>query len=132
MKTVCISKCSLTDHMPSFTIAARCVVTDDERAARIEALLVRRSQATARKTALISETREFEARLGEFRAAFGNPYFYSGMDGEQSGHAGESVAQYTGDKAHEPGRRIALAFIETNRELRAVSEELRAMGVSVE
>jgi hypothetical protein len=102
-------------------------VTDDERSARIDALLVRLSQARARKTALISEIRDFEARLGEYRAAFGNPYFYSGTD-----HVGESVAQYTGDKAHQPGRRIALAFIETNRELRTVSEELRAMGVRVE
>ena len=107
-------------------------MNDDERADRIEALLLRLSQATARKTALISETKEFEARLGEIRATSGNPYFYSGGEDGQPEHAGESIAQYTGDKAHQPGGRIALGFIETNHELNAVRKELRAMGVSVE
>lgn len=107
-------------------------MNDDERADRIESLLLRFSQATARKTVLISETKEFEARLEEIRAASGNPYFFSGGEDGRPEHAGESIAQYTGDKAHQPGRRIALGFIETNRELSAVKEELRAMGVSVE
>lgn len=107
-------------------------MNDDERTGRIAALRLRFSQATARKTALISETREFEARLGEIRAALGNPYFYSGIEHGQPEHADESGAQYTGDRAHEPGRRIALGLIETNRELSAVTEEFRAMGVSVE
>jgi hypothetical protein len=107
-------------------------VNDEERAARIEALLLRFSQATARKTLLISETREFEARLGEIRAEFGNPYFYSGVNPGQPEHAGESVANYTGYRAHEPGLRIALGVIETNRELSTVREQLRALGVNVE
>ena len=97
-------------------------MNDDERAGRIAALRLRFSEATARKTALISETRAFEARLEEIRAAFGNPYFYSRIDHGQTEHAAESVAQYTGNRAHEPGRRIALGLIETNRELSAVRE----------
>ena len=130
MKSFYISKCGLTARTPRFTIAPRYGVNDDERAARIEALLLKLGQAKARKTALLLETTEFESRIGEIRAAYGNPYFYSGVD--PSEHAGESAAQYTGDKAHQPGRRIALAFIETNRELSVVREELRALGVNDE
>ena len=132
MMTVSISKCRLTGRTSRFTIAARYAVTDDERAARIEALGLTLSQAKARKTVLFLEAREFEARIDEIRAAYGNPYFYTGVDPGRSEHAGESVAQYTGDKAHQPGRRIALAFIETNRELIVVREELRALGVNDE
>ena len=127
MKSFYISKCRLTGRAPRFTIAPRYGVNDDERAARIDALVLKLSQARARRAALLLEAREFEARIDEIRAAYGNPYFYSRMDPAQ--HAGESVAQYTGDKAHQPGRRIALAFIETNRELSVVREELRALRV---
>ena len=63
-----------------------------------------------------------------FRAAFGNPYFYSG----RPENAGESIADYTGYKAHEPGLRIARGFVDVNRELSTVREQLRALGVSVE
>jgi hypothetical protein len=107
-------------------------VNDDERATRIEGLLLRLSQATARKTALESETREFEARFGEIRAEDGNPYFYSGANQEQPENADDSAANYTGDKAHEPGRRIARGLIDVNRELSTVREQLRGLGVSVE
>jgi hypothetical protein len=78
-------------------------VNDEERAARIEALLLRFSQATARKTVLKSEAEEFEARLGEIRAAFGNPYFYSGENHGRPENADDSVAKYSGYRAHEPG-----------------------------
>jgi len=103
-------------------------VNDDERATRIEALLLRLSHAKARQTALTSEAKEFEGRLPEIRAAFGNPYFYSG----RPENAGESIADYTGYKAHEPGLRIARGFVDVNRELSTVREQLRALGVSVE
>jgi hypothetical protein len=111
---------------------SRCLVNDDERATRIQGLLLRFSQATARKAALESETREFESRLGEIRAAHGNPYFYSGVDLDPLEHADDSIANYTGDKAHEPGRRIARGLLEVNLELSIVTEQLRALGVNVE
>jgi hypothetical protein len=107
-------------------------VNDDERATRIKGLLLRLSQAKARKNALKSQTKEFEARLGEIRKAHGNPYFYSGVNHDSPEHADESVANYTGDRAHEPGRRIARRLSDVNRELSTVTEQLRALGVSVE
>ncbi len=105
-------------------------MNDDERATRIDGLLLRLSQATARKTALESETREFESRLGESRD--GDPYFFSGANQEQPENADDSAANYTGDKAHEPGRRIARGLVDVNRELSTVREQLLALGVSVE
>jgi hypothetical protein len=98
-------------------------VNDAERAARIEALLLKFSQAMTRKAALISEVKAFETKFGEIRAAFGNPYFYSGG----SGRIGESVANYTGYNAHEPGVRLVRRVIDVNRELRKLTEELRAL-----
>jgi hypothetical protein len=50
-------------------------VGDEERAATIDRLLRRFSEATARKAALVSELQEFGARIGEVREALGNPYF---------------------------------------------------------
>jgi hypothetical protein len=105
-------------------------VNDQEHAAKIEALLLKVSRATARKAALISEIKEFEAKLGEIRAAFGNPYFYSGVKSARPETAGATVANYTGYKAHEPGLRIARDFLEINRELTALTEQLRALGVT--
>ena len=107
-------------------------MTDDERATQIEALQLRLSEVTARKIALASQAKEFEARLPEIRAAFGNPYFYSGVNHGRPENADESKANYTGFKAHEPGLRLALGFIDVDRELSTVREQLRALGVSVE
>ena len=105
-------------------------MNDKERAARIEALLLRFSQATARKAALMSKVKEFEAKLGEIRAAFGNPYFYSGVKTARPETAGASVANYTGNKAHEPGLRIARDFMDINRKLSTLIEQLRALGAT--
>jgi hypothetical protein len=106
------------------------LVNDEERVARIEALLLRFSQATTRRTLLRSEAKEFAARLGEIRAAFGNPYFYSGENHGRPENADESVAKYSGYRAHEPGLRIALGLIDIDRELSTVREQLRVLGVS--
>ena len=101
-------------------------MNDEERAARIEALLLKFSQAMTRKAALEAEAIAFQSRLREVRAAFGNPYFYSG----QTSHTSESAARYTGYRAHDPGLRIVRRFTAIERELSALTEELRALGVT--
>jgi hypothetical protein len=96
---------------------------DDERTAAIEALRVRWSELETRRTALIAETRAFEANLAEVRRKFGNPYYYSHPDSPA-----DSLASYTGFEAHEPGLRLALGIVEVNRDLKVVKEQLRILG----
>jgi len=74
------------------------------------------------------EAGQFDARLGEVRAVFGNPYFFSGPNHGRPENADESLARYTGYRAHEPGLRIALGFIDIERELSIVTEKLRELG----
>jgi hypothetical protein len=50
-------------------------VDDGDRAVEIERLLKELAEATARKTALLVEAYELEARIHEIRAEFGNPFF---------------------------------------------------------
>jgi hypothetical protein len=57
---------------------------------------MRLSEATTRKTALVSEAKEFAARIDEIRAGFGNPYFYSGANHGRPRNADKSAANYSG------------------------------------
>jgi hypothetical protein len=101
-------------------------VNDEERAARIQALSLKFAEAEARKAALVLEVQEFEGRLATIRAEHGNPYFYSGR-AENPESGGESVAEYTGYRAHEPGLQIVRNLLDADRELRTVREQLRAL-----
>jgi hypothetical protein len=98
----------------------------------IDRLLQRFSQATARKAALVSETKEFAARIGEVREALGNPYFYSGGNCGRPENADESIARFTGYKSHEPALRLVRSLHDTELELRTLREQLRELGVNVE
>ena len=80
-------------------------MSDEERAAKIEALLLKFSRAMERKAVLVSDAKEFEAKLGDIRRAFGNSYFYCGG----------------------PAR---AGVIDVNRELGNLTEQLRALGVT--
>jgi hypothetical protein len=106
-------------------------VSNEERLATIDALLLNCSQAMARKAALVSEAKEFEANIGEIRASFGNPYFYSGVKAERPETANASAANYTGYRAHDPGLRLVRRVIDANREVSALIEQLCALGVTV-
>lgn len=105
---------------------------DEERAATIDRLLRRFSEATARKGALVSELQEFGARIGEVRVALGNPYFYSGGNYGRPENADESIARFSGYKSHEPGLRLVQGLNDVTRELRTLREQLRELGLSVE
>jgi hypothetical protein len=107
-------------------------VGEEERASRIERLLQRFSDATARKAALLSEAQEFAARIGEIREALGNPFFYSGANYGRPENADESIAKFTGYKSHEPGLRLVRGLSDANRELSTLREQLRELGISVE
>ena len=105
---------------------------DEERTAKIDRLLRRFSEATVRKAALMSEAQELAARIGEVREALGNPFFYSGENYERPENAGKSIVNFTGYKSHEPGLRLVRSLDHANRELSALREQLRELGLSVE
>ena len=105
---------------------------DEERTAKIDALLRRFSEATARKAVLMSEAQEFAARIGEVRESLGNPFFYSGENWGRPENAGESIVNFTDYKSHEPGLRLVRGLNDANRELNTLREQLRDLGLSVE
>jgi hypothetical protein len=93
----------------------------------IERLRTRLRDAAARRTALLSEANELAARLGDIRAAFGNPFFYS-----RPADAGESVANYTGASSHKVVLPTVLALTRVERELGQIKERLRELGESAD
>jgi hypothetical protein len=105
---------------------------DDERTAQIDRLLRSFSEATARKAALMSEAREFDARIGEVREALGNPFFYSGENWGRPENADESILNFTGYKSHGPGLWLVRRLQDVNRELSTLREQLRDLGHGVE
>jgi len=107
-------------------------VGDEERAATIDRLLQRFSEASARKATLVSEAKEFAARIGEVREALGNPYFYSGGNYGRPENADESIAKFSGYKSHEPGLRLVRRLNDVNLELSTLREQLRELGLNVE
>jgi hypothetical protein len=107
-------------------------VDDDERKATIDRLLLRFSEAPARKAALVSDAKELAGRIGELREVLGNPYFYSGGNYARPENADESIAKFSGYKSHEPALRLAYALRDADRELSTLREHLRQSGVDVE
>ena len=105
---------------------------DEERTAKIDRLLRGFSEATERKAALVSEAQQFADRIGDVREALGNPFFYSGRNYERPENANKSIVNFTGYKSHEPGLRLVRNLNEADRELNAIREQLRELGVSVE
>jgi hypothetical protein len=97
------------------------------RISEIERLRKRFEDAAARRTALLREADDFAARLGDIRAAFGNPYFYS-----RPADTGESVANYTGASSHKVVLPTVLALRRVERELGQIKERLRELGVSAD
>jgi hypothetical protein len=92
-----------------------------------ERLRKRFEDASARRAALVREADEVAARLGDIRAAFGNPYFYS-----RPADAGESVANYTGASSHTVVLPTVLALRRVERELGQIKERLRELGVGAD
>jgi hypothetical protein len=105
---------------------------DEERAAAIDQLRRRLSEATVRKAALVSEAEHLAARIGQVREALGNPYFYSGPAYDRPENADDSIARFTGYKSHEPALRLVRRIQAANLELKALREQLRELGASVE
>ena len=105
---------------------------DGERAVEIDRLLERLSEATKQKAALVSEAEDFAAMIGQIRTAFGNPYFYSGGNRERPEHAEESRANYTGSNSHDLVLPTVLAIVRVDGELRAITQQLRTLGVTVD
>ena len=99
-------------------------MNDDERTVEIERLLKERSEAIARKTALLEEAIELAARIHEIRAAFGNPFFYSHPE-----NADESVANYTGTSSHQVVLPTLLALQNVDRQLARINNALTELGV---
>jgi len=103
------------------------VSEDDVRVIEIERLRRLFSDATARRTVLQREAEEFAARLGDIRAEFGNPFFYSHPD-----HPDQSVTNYTGASSHKVVLPTVLALRRVDRELGRIRERLRELGVLAE
>jgi len=118
--------------MQGFRPAWGYVVDDEERGATIDHLLQKFTEASARKAALVSEAKEFAARIGEVREALGNPYFYGGGNYGRPENADESIVKFSGYKSHEPALRLAHALRDADRELSALREHLLQLGVDVE
>jgi hypothetical protein len=110
----------------------RCSVDEKQDAAKIDRLLQRFSETTARRADLVSEMKDLAAKTGEVREALGNPYFYSGGNYGRPENADESIARFTGYKSHEPALRLVRSLCDADRELRTVREQLRDFGVDVE
>ena len=105
---------------------------DDARKREVERLLQQLSEATTRRAALVAEAQEFAVRIDEIRAAFGNPYFYSGGNREPAEHADESAANYTGFDSHDVLAPTVRGIRQVDRELRRIKERLHELGASVE
>jgi hypothetical protein len=104
-------------------------VDDAERAIEIDRLFAKLADATKRQAALVSEAKEFGAMTGQIREAFGNPYFYSGANDEPE-KANQSIANYSGFSSHDVVLPTVLGMIRVNRELRAIKDQLSALGVN--
>ena len=73
---------------------------------------------------------DFVGMIDDIRAAFGNPYFYSG--GNHGRPENESVANYTGFSSHDVMTPTWRGLKRVDRELRRLKEQLRGLGVSVD
>ena len=100
--------------------------------ATIDHLLQEFSEASARRAAIVSEAKEFAARIGEVRAALGNPYFYSGGNYGRPENADETIANFTGYQSHEPALRLVHRLRDADRELSTLREHLLQLGVDVD
>jgi hypothetical protein len=100
---------------------------DAARVTDIDRLRKRFEDAAARRTGLLREADDFATRLGEIRAAFGNPFFYT-----RPADAGESVANYTGASSHNVVLPTVLALRRVERELGQINARLRELGVSAD
>jgi hypothetical protein len=107
-------------------------MTDDERTAKIEELQGRLAALTAYSAALESEMKELAANIDVIREEHGNPFFYSGIRHGRPENADKSIAKFSGHAAHERGLTPVFSFIDVGRELAALRDELRQLGVSVE
>jgi hypothetical protein len=100
---------------------------DPARIAEIDSLRTSLREATARRATLLKEANDFAAQLGDIRAAFGNPYFYS-----HPADNGESVANYTGASSHKVVLPTVLALRRIEREIGEITQRLRELGVTAE
>ena len=107
-------------------------MNDEERTVEIDRLLGRLSEAKKRKAVLVSEAQDFSAMIGDIRAAFGNPFFYSGGNHRRPENAEKSIANYTGSDSHEVVLPTVLGLVRVNQELDAIREQLRALGANEE
>ena len=105
---------------------------DEERTVEIDRLWRRLSEAEKRKAALVSEAQDFSAMIGQIRAAFGNPFFYSGRNHGQLENAEKSIVNYTGSNSHDVVLPTVLGIVRVNQELDAIREQLRALGADEE
>ena len=103
------------------------LVDDNERALEIQRLLERLAEARKRRIALAAEAQEFVSRIDEIRAAFGNPYFYTGVNREPN----ESIANYSGFNSHDVLGPTVRSIRVIERELRRIKEQLHELGVNV-
>ena len=79
---------------------------------------------------LAAKTKDFVATFGDLRRRLGNPYFYSGKGGAR--HVGETVAQYSGYKSHEPGLALVQEAQALQREIATIRDRLRELGAAVD
>jgi hypothetical protein len=107
-------------------------VDDEEPGVTIDRLRRRFSEASARRAAILSEAKEFAARIGDVREALGNPYFYSGGNYGRPENADESIANFTGYQSHEPALRLVHRLRDADREVSTLREQLQELGVDVE
>jgi len=101
---------------------------NEERNREIERLRSRLSDLRAQKAELDARAIEHQASIRDIREQLGNPFFYSGARHGRPENAKHTVAKYSGYKSHEPGLALLLDRVANAREMRSISEQLRALN----
>jgi len=107
-------------------------VDDAERTVLVEQLLAKWSDAKARRRALAAEAEELGAMIKDIRAAFGNPFFYSGKTHGRPENAEQSIEKFTGSDSHAVVAPTIFRLLDVGQELKSIREQLQKLGVSVD
>jgi len=105
-------------------------VDDHERAAEIDRLLQKLSEAADQRAALLIEAKALN--IGKVRDTLGNPFFYSGEHWERPENADESIANFSGYTSHEPALRLIREIRRADREMNTIREQLKHLGYTTE
>jgi hypothetical protein len=91
-------------------------------------LLAKLVEARERAAMALQRLRLHDANIKEVRKALGNPYFYGGRPDDDP----ESEAHFTGSKSHEPALQLILDWNDASRQVAAIRNQLRDVGIETD